>query len=100
MIDVMYVILLSENNSNRRYPPVGRTAKTQQRTPLPATQKVGPKQPTFTEDDVRLRAYEIYIKRGENPGDDPGDEVSDWLQAERELQANKPNASIPGKATT
>ena len=65
---------------------MGRTAKTQQRTPLPATQKVGLKQPTFTEDDVRLRAYQIYLNRGENPGDDPCDEVGDWLQAEQELR--------------
>ena len=66
---------------------MGRTAKTQRQTPLPATHKVGLKQPTFTEDDVRLRAYEIYVKRGENPGDDPGDGVADWLQAEQELRA-------------
>ena len=65
--------------------PVARTAKTQQRTPIPATQKVEPKQPTITEDDVRRRAYEIYLNRVTNPGD----EVGDWLQAERELQANK-----------
>ncbi len=60
-----------------------RTAKTRQRTPVPATQKVDLKRPSITEDDVRLRAYEIYLKRGEDPGDD----VGDWLQAERELQA-------------
>ena len=63
---------------------MGRTAKTQQRTPLPATQKVELKHPTIMEEDVRHRAYEFYLKRGANPGD----EVSDWLQAERELQAN------------
>jgi hypothetical protein len=62
---------------------MGRTAKTQQRTPLSATEKVELKQPTITEDDVRFRAYEFYLKRGANPGN----EVGDWLQAERELQA-------------
>jgi hypothetical protein len=62
---------------------MGHTAKTQQRTPLPATEKVELKQPTITEDDVRFRAYEFYLKRGANPGD----EVGDWLQAELELQA-------------
>jgi hypothetical protein len=61
-----------------------RTATTKQRTPLPPTQKVEPKQPTITEDAVRLRAYELYLQRGANPGD----EVSDWLQAERELLAD------------
>jgi hypothetical protein len=61
-----------------------RTATTKQRTPLPAPQKVEPKQATITEDHVRLRAYELYVQRGAIPGD----EVSDWLQAERELRAN------------
>jgi hypothetical protein len=62
---------------------MGRTAKTRQQTSLSATQKVELTQPTFTEDDVRQRAYEFYLKRGTNPGDD----VADWLQAERELRA-------------
>jgi hypothetical protein len=63
---------------------MGRTATTRQRAPLPATQEAEPKRPTVTEDEVRRRAYEIYLKRGTNPGD----EVGDWLQAKRELQAN------------
>jgi len=50
----------------------------------PATQKVEPKQATITEDAIRLRAYELYLQRGAIPGD----EVSDWLQAERELLAD------------
>ena len=33
------------------------------------------------EQEIRNRAYEIYQQRGEQPGD----EVDDWLQAEREL---------------
>jgi len=32
-------------------------------------------------DDIRLRAYEIYLDRGSLPGN----ELDDWLQAEREL---------------
>jgi hypothetical protein len=31
--------------------------------------------------EIRNRAYEIYLQRGGQPGD----EVDDWLQAEREL---------------
>ena len=31
--------------------------------------------------EIRNRAYEIYIERGEQPGRD----LDDWLQAEREL---------------
>jgi len=34
-----------------------------------------------THEELRLRAYEIYLKRGGLPGN----ELDDWLQAEREL---------------
>jgi len=60
------------------------TSTTDQLTPPPATQRAEPKEATVTEDDIRLRAYELYIERGAIPGD----EVSDWLQAERELLAD------------
>jgi hypothetical protein len=33
-------------------------------------------------EEIRSRAYEIYLERG----DRPGDELDDWLRAERELQ--------------
>ena len=33
------------------------------------------------EQEIRNRAYEIYLQRGGQPGD----ELSDWLRAEREL---------------
>ena len=33
------------------------------------------------EEEIRNRAYEIYLQRGAQPGD----ELEDWLQAEREL---------------
>jgi hypothetical protein len=34
------------------------------------------------DEEIRCRAYEIYVERGEQPGT----ELEDWLQAERELQ--------------
>ena len=34
------------------------------------------------ENDIRRRAYEIYLERG----DQPGCELNDWLQAEREIE--------------
>jgi hypothetical protein len=34
------------------------------------------------DEEIRRRAYEIYLERGEQPGRDP----DDWLQAERELE--------------
>jgi hypothetical protein len=73
---------------------MGRTATARQRAPLPATQKVELKRPTITEDDVRRRAYELYLKRVANSGD----EVGDWLQAERELRANQSKVRVLGNA--
>jgi hypothetical protein len=35
-----------------------------------------------SEEEIRRRAFEIYLERGEQPGSD----LDDWLQAERELQ--------------
>ena len=34
------------------------------------------------DEKIRFRAYEIYLERGEQPGS----ELDDWLQAERELR--------------
>jgi hypothetical protein len=34
------------------------------------------------DEEIRRRSYEIYLERGEQPGR----ELGDWLQAERELQ--------------
>jgi hypothetical protein len=34
-------------------------------------------------DDIRVRAYEIYLERGEQPGR----EQDDWLEAERQLKS-------------
>ena len=61
-----------------------RSTPTQQWSPLSANQKIESPQPAVTEDDVRRRAYELYLKRGPNPGNP----VWEWLQAERELRAN------------
>jgi hypothetical protein len=38
---------------------------------------------SLTEEQIRQRAYEIFLARGAVPGDD----LQDWLRAERELQA-------------
>jgi hypothetical protein len=37
--------------------------------------------PSSREQEIRNRAYEIYLQRGRQPGY----ELEDWLQAEREL---------------
>ena len=41
------------------------------------------------EEKIRCRAYEIYLERGGEPGHD----LADWLQAERELTADQSKAA-------
>ena len=43
------------------------------------------------EEEIKRRAYEIYLERGEEPGRD----LEDWLQAERELAS--PEITSPGE---
>jgi hypothetical protein len=45
------------------------------------------------DEQIRLRAYELYMERGAQPADDLGD----WLRAERELsEAAGAGAGAPG----
>ena len=51
------------------------------------------------EEDIRRRAYEIYLERGA----EPGRELEDWLQAERELTTDADQSSnrpLTSKAVT
>ena len=57
-------------------PKATRTTKTESRA-IPA--EIGNPVP---DEEIRQRAYEIYLERGEQPDCD----LDDWLQAERELQ--------------
>lgn len=51
---------------------------------------------TFSEEQIRERAYEIYLARGGQNGD----EVSDWIAAERELkESNQPKGKKARAAT-
>ena len=60
-----------------------RQETTQKRASRPATKRAT-KQIIISENDLRQRAYEIYLQRGLSTGN----EVGDWLQAEQELKAN------------
>ena len=55
-------------------------------------QKAVPQEPAretlrreVTDEEIRRRAYEIYLNRGAAPGF----ELDDWLQAERELRSRE-----------
>ena len=65
--------------------------KTQLSTEHQATRIQGEREEVSTEkpardEEIRRRAYEIYLNRGEQPGR----EMEDWLQAERELERGVP----------
>ena len=57
---------------------IGSTDSTQ---PGTAVEERGRLLHSTGEQEIRDRAYEIYLQRGAQPGD----ELEDWLQAEREL---------------
>jgi len=50
-------------------------------------------QPAITKDDVARRAYELFLARGQAEGHD----VDDWLEAERQLEAE--NRALQLKST-
>jgi len=54
----------------------------------PAAPGVPIREITLQEDEVRRRAYEIYLRRASGTGG-AGDAASDWYEAERELRAEK-----------
>jgi hypothetical protein len=61
----------------------GNGSTAQQGTPAQAMETGGPSVGNAARDeDIRRRAYEIYLERGQQPGRD----LDDWLQAERELE--------------
>ena len=69
------------------------TSRTTEKSPLVGsesrTAEVHP-----TQEEIELRAYQIYFERGGAHGHD----VDDWLQAERELSEKYANTSRMAKA--
>ncbi len=43
--------------------------------------------PSNLEEEIRRRAYELYLQRQAAAGDQSGDENQDWLIAEREIRS-------------
>ena len=43
--------------------------------------------PVNLEEEIRRRAYELYLQRRATAGGDSGDENQDWLIAEREIRS-------------
>lgn len=69
-----------------------KDAKQTQRT------QAEPRQHAVTPQEVRARAYQMYLERKNSPGNTPGDAVSDWLRAERELNgARDAPAAVTGR---
>jgi hypothetical protein len=62
----------------------------------PATQKPRAASNQPTREEIALRAYHIYLKRGATPGN----EFEDWMQAERQLigEIGKPQRKATAKS--
>ena len=63
-----------------------------QKNPKPASTAIKEKETSLptsaTFEQIAARAYQLYQERGDNPGSD----VDDWLEAERQLNQN--NAAV------
>jgi Protein of unknown function (DUF2934) len=64
----------------------------------PATQKPHAASNHPTQEEIALRAYQIYLQRGGVPGN----EFEDWMQAERQLlgENGKPRRKATVKSAT
>ena len=62
----------------------------------PTTPKPRPASNQPTREEIALRAYQIYLKRGATPGN----EFEDWMQAERQLigEIGKPQRKATAKS--
>ena len=56
----------------------------QETRPAPRRRAVPPKNGAPQDDAIRAKAYELFERRG----GEPGHELEDWLAAERELHQN------------
>jgi hypothetical protein len=66
-------------------------AKTRESSsPTMQSSRVAKNQPT--QEEIALRAYHIYMERG----DMPGNELADWVEAERQLVAENGKATENG----
>ena len=72
-------IIFSKETSMASTP--GISGSTDSKQPTADVEKQEPLQDLTREQEIRRRAYEIYLERGAQSGH----ELEDWLQAEREL---------------
>jgi hypothetical protein len=68
---------------------MSRTEKKADVIKTPATGDGNTVPANITREDIAMRAYDIYQQRGINPGSD----LDDWLEAERQLSARNNSAS-------
>jgi hypothetical protein len=62
------------------------------------TQKLRTVKSQPTQEEIAVRAYQLYLKRGGTPGN----ELEDWIQAERQLIGDngKPRLKAKAKSAT
>ena len=67
-------------------PPKGKKKSSDTRTTSTRMTEAASAGNSAGQERIRFRAYEIYLEHGEQPGHD----LEDWLQAERELGYSLP----------
>jgi hypothetical protein len=74
-----YKVIFQGGHKVQKKQTIKKPAVTKKSTASPASPKVNLQD--FME-EIRARANEIYLKRGNAPGD----ELSDWLEAEKDIK--------------
>jgi hypothetical protein len=64
----------------------GANERIEPHVPSVRAEAEGLSQSSAREDEIRHRAYQLYLERGQ----EPGHELDDWLQAEREIDGFVP----------
>jgi hypothetical protein len=84
---------LMKHGKHNKLPPKN-TQKTATASPLPATTHLSPSETDFapSPDEVARRAYFNYVNQGAQPGRD----VQHWLEAEKQLVAERNLTRVHG----
>jgi Protein of unknown function (DUF2934) len=81
---------MARKNNGNGATPRNRKSKTTEAAAVPvATETRKNLVPINLEEEIRRRAYELYVERGSTPGN----ESEDWLTAEREVRSRYEQAA-------
>jgi hypothetical protein len=85
----------NEESSSRRENEMPKSKSASTPAPKKTSKRAITVAPKPSNEEIALRAYQIYLERGSTPGDP----MQDWLQAERELTVLVPAKKVTRRKT-